>query len=59
MYAYRISKKYAKEGEIGMEDVVKDEVKNERTIDEKVLKCYYSICKYYNKDIRLVYKYLQ
>lgn len=42
-----------------MENVVENVVKNERTIDEKVLKCYYSICKYYNKDIRLVYKYLQ
>lgn len=37
-----------------MEDVVKDEVKNERTIDEKVLKCYYNICRYYNKEDNLI-----
>lgn len=42
-----------------MENGVEDVVKNERTIDKKVLECYYSICRYYNKDISLIYKYLQ
>lgn len=56
MYAYRISKKYAKEGECVME---KNVVKEEKMIDEKVLECYYNICRYYNKDIKIINKYLQ
>ena len=42
-----------------MGNEVEDVVKNERTIDEKVLKCYYNICRYYNKDIKIINKYLQ
>ena len=51
MYAYRISKKYAKEGEMNME---KNVVKEEKMIDEKVLECYYNICRYYNKKDTLI-----
>lgn len=31
-----------------------DVVKYEKIVDEKVLKCFYSICKYYNKDIKTI-----
>ena len=41
-----------------MEDVVEKELMKRR-IDEKVLKCYYNICRYYNKDVKIVDKYLQ
>ena len=37
-----------------MGNEVEDVVKNERTIDEKVLKCYYNICRYYNKKDTLI-----
>lgn len=40
-------------------DVVLDEVKNEfkeKNVDEIVLKCYYNICRYYNKDYTIVEK---
>lgn len=37
-----------------MENGVEDVVKNERIIDEKVLKCYYNICRYYNKEDTLI-----
>ncbi len=33
-----------------MEDVVEKEL----VIDEKVLKCYYNICRYYNKESNLI-----
>jgi len=41
-------------------DVVLNEIKNElnlkeRDVDKIVLKCYYNICKYYNKDIEIIY----
>ena len=34
-----------------MKNVVEDGIKN---IDEIVLKCYYSICKYFKKDIKVI-----
>ena len=33
---------------------MKDVVKYEKIVDEIVLKCYYNICKYYNKDIKII-----
>ena len=43
-------------------DVVLNEIKNElnlkeRDIDKIVLKSYYNICKYYNKDIEIIHEY--
>lgn len=39
-------------------DVVLNEVNlKEKDIDKKVLKCYYNICRYYNKDIKIVEEY--
>lgn len=35
----------------------KDVVLNEEIIDEKVLKCYYNICRYYNKDVKIIEEY--
>ena len=37
-----------------MKNVVEDLEKNEKDIDEKVLMCYYNICRYYNKDYNLI-----
>ena len=33
---------------------MKDVVKYEKIVDEKVLKCFCSICKYYNRDIKII-----
>lgn len=33
---------------------MRDVIKYEKIVDEKVLKCYYNICRYYNKDIELI-----
>lgn len=39
-------------------DVVLNELNlKERDIDKIVLKSYYNICKYYNKDIKIIYEY--
>lgn len=38
---------------------MRDVVKYEENVDEIVLKCYYNICKYYNKDIELIKLYLK
>lgn len=37
-----------------MKNVVEDGIKN---IDETVLKCYYSMCKYFKKDIKVIKKF--
>lgn len=39
-----------------MKDVVEDEVLKE--IDTQVMKCYYNICKYFNKNLDIINKYL-
>lgn len=41
-----------------MKDVVLDEIMKEGRIDKEVLKVYYNICKYYNKDSEIINKYL-
>lgn len=44
-----------------MKNVVKDELKEklkkEEVINEKIEECYYSICRYYNKDIKIIEEY--
>lgn len=35
----------------------KDVVLNEEIIDKKVLRCYYNICRYYNKEKKIIEKY--
>lgn len=40
-----------------MKNVVEDVEKNEKDIDEIVLKCYYSMCKYFKKDIKVIKKF--
>ena len=52
-----------KEGILFMKkDVVLDESNQnlnlKTVVDKKVLKCYYNICKYYNKKYGLIKKYL-
>ena len=37
---------------------MKNVEKNKKTVDEKYLKCYYNICKYYNKDYNLIEKFI-
>ena len=38
---------------------MRDVERCEKIVDEIVLKCYYNICKYYNKDIELIRLYLK
>ena len=37
---------------------MKNVEKNKKIVDEKILKCYYNICKYYNKDYNLILKFI-
>lgn len=37
---------------------MKNVEKNKKIVDEKILKCYYNICKYYNKDCNLIVKFI-
>lgn len=37
---------------------MKDVVLNEEVADEKVLKCYYNICRYYKKDKKIIEEYM-
>lgn len=42
-----------------MNDVLMNEVKNEKIIDKEVLDCYYNICKYYDNEQEVIIKYLR
>lgn len=38
---------------------MRDVVKYEKIVDEKVLKCYYNICRYYNIEEKIIGKFLK
>lgn len=41
-----------------MKDVVENEAVKENKIDKDVLKCYYNICDYYNKNCIIINEFL-